>query len=88
MIDFINRGKSRKVNFVILPALFSNGNYLQNGKYWVFTFCKNTYKFEDDMVEPLNELLDIENNNIKYIKNNLKIDIVCTNKKTGKFAFV
>ena len=86
MIDFINRGKSRKVNFVILPALFSNGNYLQNGKYWVFTFCKNTYKFEDDMVEPLNELLDIENNNIKYIKNNLKIDIVCTNKKTGKYV--
>ena len=86
MIDFINRGKSRKVNFVILPALFSNGNFLQNGKFWVFTFCKNTYKFEDAMIEPLNELLDIENNNIKYIKNNLKIDIVCTNKKTGKYV--
>ena len=86
MIDFINRGKSRKVNFVILPALFSNGNFLQNGKYWVFTFCKNTFKFEDAMIEPLNELLEIENNNIKYIKNNLKIDVVCTNKKTGKFV--
>jgi len=59
MIDFINRGKSRKVNFVILPALFSNGNFLQNGKYWVFTFCKNTFKFEDAMIEPLNDLLEI-----------------------------
>ena len=86
MIDFINRGKSRKVNFVILPALFSNGNFLQNGKYWVFTFCKNTFKFEDAMIEPLNELLEIENNNIKYIKNNLKIDVFCTNKKTGKYV--
>jgi len=86
MIDFINRGKSRKVNFVILPALFSNGNFLQNGKYWVFTFCKNTYKFEDAMIEPLNELLEIENNNIKYYKDNLKIEVVCTNKKSGKYV--
>ena len=46
MIDFINRGKNRKVNFVILPSLFSDGSFLQNGKLWVFTFCKNTFKFD------------------------------------------
>ena len=68
MIDFINRGKNRKVNFVILPALISNGSFLQNGKYWVFTFCKNTFKFEHEMIESLNDLLDIEDNNIKYHK--------------------
>lgn len=38
MIDFINRGKNRKVNFVILPSLISNCSFLQNGKAWVFTY--------------------------------------------------
>ena len=47
MIDFINRGKNRKVNFVILPSLISNGSYLQNGKTWVFTYIKDTFKFEN-----------------------------------------
>ena len=41
MIDFINKGNNRKVNFVILPSLFSNGNFLENGKYWVFTYKKD-----------------------------------------------
>ena len=40
MFDFINRGKDRKVNFVILPKLFADNNYLKNGKYWVFTYKK------------------------------------------------
>ena len=47
MIDFINKGKNRKVNFVILPSLFSNGNYLDNGKLWVFTYKKKTFKFDN-----------------------------------------
>ena len=47
MIDFINKGNNRKVNFVILPSLFSNGNYLENGKYWVFTYKKDTFKFDE-----------------------------------------
>ena len=58
MIDFINRGKNRKVNFVILPALISNGNFLQNGKYWVFTFTENTFKFTETMNEILNGILE------------------------------
>ena len=49
MIDFINRGKNRKVNFIILPSLFSNGNYIQNGKFWVFTYFKNTFRFENSI---------------------------------------
>jgi len=47
MIDFINKGNNRKVNFIILPSLFSNGNYLENGKSWVFTYKKNTFFFSD-----------------------------------------
>ena len=47
MIDFINKGNNRKVNFVILPSLFSNGNYLENGKSWVFTYKKDTFKFDE-----------------------------------------
>ena len=47
MNDFINRWKDRKINFIILPSLFSNGNFLQNGKSWVFTFSKKTFKFEN-----------------------------------------
>ena len=54
MIDFINRGK-RKVNFVILPSLFSNGNFLQNGKSWVFTYNKDTFKFEESELDILNK---------------------------------
>ena len=45
MIDFINKGNNRKVDFVILPSLFSNGNFLENGKFWVFTYKKDTFKF-------------------------------------------
>ena len=48
MIDFINKGNKKEVNFVILPSLFSNGNYLENGKSWVFTYTKKTFKFDKD----------------------------------------
>lgn len=36
MIDIINMGRG-KINFVFLPSLFSNGNFIENGKYWVYT---------------------------------------------------
>ena len=57
MIDFINRGHNRKVNFVILPSLFSNGNFLQNGKSWVFTYNNNTFKFGESEIDFLNKLI-------------------------------
>ena len=57
MIDFINRGNKRKVNFVILPSLFSNGNFLQNGKSWVFTYNKNTFRFEESELDFLNKII-------------------------------
>ena len=69
MIDFINRGKNRKVNFIILPSLFSNGNYLQNGKLWVFTYYKNTFKFDDTINDSLNKLLEKINTNGKENSN-------------------
>ena len=88
MIDFINRGKNRKVNFVILPALISNGNFLQNGKYWVFTFTQNTFKFADTNNEALNHLLDKPNMDIKDIKDNLKIEVTCKNEEKGKYIII
>ena len=63
MIDFINKGNNRKVNFVILPSLFSNGNYLENGKSWVFTYKKKTFYFSDSKLnfENIDERKEIFN---------------------------
>ena len=96
MIDFINRGKNRKVNFIILPSLFSNGNYLQNGKSWVFTYYKNTFKFDDTINDTLNKLLEEMNSGIntntakafKYVKENLRMNVICKNKSQGKEIIV
>ena len=77
MIDFINRGKNRKVNFIILPSLIFNGNYLENGKSWVFTFTNNTFKFDVLMNQYLNELLNQENLTLQKIKDNLIIKVFC-----------
>ena len=57
----VNRGKNRKVNFVFLPSLFSNGNFMQNGKSRVFTYTKNTFRFKDVKDESLDELIKKEN---------------------------
>ena len=69
MIDFINKGNNRKVDFLILPSLFSNGNYLENGKFWVFTFKKGTFKFGKLTFENLVDKQ--EKYNAIYSKNNL-----------------
>ena len=77
MIDFINRGKNRKVNFVILPSLFSNGNYIQNGKLWVFTYFKNTFRFGDSIDNCLDELLkekNLKSENLYTMKAYYKIE--------------
>lgn len=103
MIDFINRGKNRKVNFVILPSLFYNGNYIQNGKFWVFTYYKNTYRFKNSINDELNKFLEEEKEEekkekINYImkayckiKNGLKYITIETNfniQKNSKYEFV
>ena len=51
MIDFINKGNNRKVNFIILPSLFSIVNYLETGKFWVFTYKKDTFRFDNDKLK-------------------------------------
>jgi hypothetical protein len=88
MIDFINRGKKRKVNFIILPALISNGNYLQNGKSWVFTYTKNSYKFDDNFINKyLNDSCKTEPQDkmtINKNKNNLKVAVSYKEKSNKK----
>ena len=77
MIDFINRGKNRKVNFVILPSLFYNGNYIQNGKLWVFTYFKNTFRFGDSIDNCLEEFLkekNLKSENLYTMKAYYKIE--------------
>ena len=85
MIDFINRGKNRKVNFIILPSLTVNGYFLENGKSWVFTFYKNTFKFEDLINESLDKLLKLDNLTLKNIKDKLIIKVYCENKNDQSY---
>ena len=88
MIDFINRGKDRKVNFIILPSLFSNGNFLQNGKSWAFTFSKNTYRFKGLINESLNNFIEQDNLILKNIKNNLPIKVYYKSKNDSTYIKV
>ena len=88
MIDFINRGKDRKVNFIILPSLFSNGNFLQNGKSWAFTFSKDTYRFKGLINESLNNFIEPDNLILKNIKNNLPIKVYYESKNDSTYIKV
>lgn len=56
MIDFLNYGKG-KVNFVFLPSLFSNQNFLYNAKLWVYTYNENEYFLDEESLNSLNEIL-------------------------------
>ena len=81
MYDILNRGKERKVNFVFLPSLYSNGNFLENGKKWVFTYTNNdkkrTFKFEDINLTPLIKAKD--KFKIPTLSDRLKMDIKIQN---------
>ena len=87
MIDFINKGKDRKVNFIILPSLYSNGNFLQNGKSWVFTFSKCTFH-ENLINESLNNFIEPDNLILKYIKDNLPIKVYYKSKNDWTYITV
>jgi len=74
-----NKGKGeKKINFVVFPSLISNGEFLQKGKQYVFTYFndekKKTFYFENINLEPL-----IEENKKFYIpriKDKLKINLI------------
>ena len=80
MIDFINKGNDRKVNFVILPSLFSNGNYLENGKSWVFTYRKDTFLFRDSKLYFEN----LVNRKEKFSKGQERVKQVYQNSSSSK----
>ena len=91
MIDFVNRGKNRKVNFIVLPSLISNGNFLENGKSFVFTYIKNTFRFEESIIESLNNLMKQENKesiNLKKINNQLIIKVYCKSNNSDKNVII
>ena len=78
MEDFVhNKGNKKLVNFIFFPSLFSNGNYLKNGKQWVFTYINNnkkqTFFFEKLNLEPL--IAEEKKFNIPKLKDKLKLNI-------------
>ena len=83
MIDYSKNKGKKKVNFVFFPSLKSNGNYLQNGKQWVFTYNENkTFFLKNIELEPL---IDINNKfYIPTLKDKLKLNI----KKEFKKEFI
>lgn len=94
MIDNFQIGKryKAKVNFVFFPSLFSNGNYLENGKQWVFNYIHNekkvTYHKDDLKLIPIIE--DKEKFVIPKVADKLKVslkkEILYTPKINYKFS--
>ena len=61
MIDFLSIKGNKKPNFAFLPSLYSNENYLENGKQWVFAYkIDGTMFFYEEK-----ELEQLENLNCK-----------------------
>ena len=73
MIDCFHIGKRHKakVNFVFFPSLFSNGNYLENGRQWVFNYIEK-YTFHQEGLT-FKELDEKEKFVIPKVKDKLKI---------------
>jgi len=82
MIDNFQIGKRHKpkVNFVYLPSLFSNGNYLENGKQWVFNYINNekkkTFFFESNQLNLIPLIDESKKFKIPKIKDRLKIELI------------
>ena len=78
MIDYLNSGaKKRKVNFVIFPSLYSNGNYIRNGQQWVFTYINNNKKktFYFDHLKLENLIEEEKKFKFQELKERLKLKI-------------
>ena len=88
MIDFINRGNKRKVNFVILPSLISKGCFLENGKSWVFTYHKDSFRFEERKIDILNNILNRKNSNIESNENDYDLKVIWKNKNNVKLVYI
>lgn len=86
MIDYFdNRIRGiKKVYFEYFPSFFSNGNFLENGKHWVYTYRENKIiirniqllKLDDKFAFPqLGEIINLEIVEKKYLapKVNYKI---------------
>ena len=84
MIDFINKGNQRKVNFVILPSLISNGHFLENGKSWVFTYLKDSFRFEEKKIDVLNNILNRKSSNVEINENDYDLKVIWKNKNNVK----
>ena len=83
MIDNFQIGKRHKpkVNFVFFPSLSSNGNYLENGKKWVFNFIynekKRTFFVGSNQLSQITPLIDeTKKFCIPKISDKLKLELV------------
>ena len=90
MLDILNKGSDRKVNFIFLPSLYSNGNYIENGKQWAFTYIngpkkKKTFYFDEKKLN----FVQIDNNkfSIPTLSDKLKLIIKPTNYLVPKLNY-
>ena len=79
MIDSFQIGKRHKakVNFVFFPSLYSNGNYLENGKQWVFSYINTEKKvtFHKEGIKFVSIIGEKEKFIIPKVKDKLKISL-------------
>ena len=77
MIDILNKGNNRKVNFVYFPSLYSNGNYIENGRQWAFTYIssQNRKTFYFDNLNLDNIIIKNNTFSIPKLSDKLKLKI-------------
>ena len=73
MKDFLNIKGSKKVNFVYLSSLYSEGNYLENGQQWVFAYKEDekTFFYKEKELKELKQLNNYLEKQFIRIKRNL-----------------
>ena len=89
MIDILNKGNDRNVNFVFFPSLYSNGAYIQNGKQWVFTYIKNSKK-HTFCFDKLNFGVTVDEKNkfsIPKLSDKLKLEVKSVNYLVPKLNY-
>ena len=85
MLDIIYKGnKGKLVNFCYLPGLISNGQLINGGKFYVFTFKNDSYQIKENLLD-----YEIKEQNAKLytIPNYQNLQITIKNIETKNKIF-